>query len=110
MCQQKLDFHRFALGVDHLVVDDAPAGVLQQLVGAALLLANHAAGIGNTGLEHVREHLLGNLPAQGLQNGQLGFGRRCLGGHFRVLEVAASARIGAVEQLLVGPFKVEQQA
>ncbi len=44
---QKLQFYRVALRVDHLVVDDLPARFLQQLECPTLLWANHAAAVVN---------------------------------------------------------------
>ena len=108
--EQELDHHRLALGVDHLVVDDLPAGFLQQLVGLALLLADHAAAIADRVVEGLAEDLIRNLAAQRLEDLQLIGAGQAAGSHFRVLEEAAGAGVGAVEQLLVGPFVVQQLA
>ncbi len=75
-----------------------------------MLGADHAAGIAQRVGEGLSEHLLGNLAAQGFEDLQLGFIRQPGGGHFRVFEVAAGAGVGAVEQLFIGPFEVQQQA
>ncbi len=83
---------------------------MQQLIGLALLLADHAAAIAYRRLERFGEDLLGNLAAQGLEDFQFVFTGQASGSHFRILEITAGAGIGAVEQLLVGPFEVQQQA
>ncbi|MNT53918.1 hypothetical protein D3C72_1910380 [compost metagenome] len=75
-----------------------------------MLLADHAAAVGDRVAEGLREDVLGDLAAQRFQNLQFGFIRQPAGGHFGILEVTAGAGIGAVEQLLVGPFEVQQQA
>ncbi|MNM89464.1 hypothetical protein D3C81_1016960 [compost metagenome] len=108
--QEEFNGHRLALGVDHLVVDNAPASLLQQLVGLALLFADHAAAIGNRVGKGAGEHRVGDLAAQRFENLQLGGVGQVAGGHVGVLEVAAGAGVGTVEQLLVGPFEVQQQA
>ena len=54
--------------------------------------------------------MLGNLAAQGFKDLQFGGIRQATGSHLGVFKVAAGAGIGAVEQLLVGPLEVQQQA
>ncbi len=56
------------------------------------------------------EDLLGDLPAQRLQQGQFVGAGQAASGHLRVVEIAAQALVATAEELPVGPFEVEQQA
>ncbi len=107
---QKLQLHRVALCIYHLVVDDLPARFLQQLEGPALLWTNHATAIGYRQREGFGEHSIRNLAAQRFKNFQFFGGRQAAGGHFRVVEIAFGAAVRAVEQLFVGPLEVQQQS
>ncbi|MNZ14100.1 hypothetical protein D3C78_310170 [compost metagenome] len=61
-------------------------------------------------MEGFAEYLLGDLAAQRFEDFQLAGAGQAAGGHFRVVEVAAGTGVCAVEQLLVGPLVVQQQA
>ena len=60
-------------------------------------------------MEFLGEHFLGQLRAQRFEQLQLRLVGQAAGGHLGVLEETAGALVGAEEQLLVGPFEVEQQ-
>lgn len=65
LCEKELEADRLTVGIEHAITFDAPAGLLQQLVGAALLLANDAAAVGDRYTEFLAEHLGRNLPRSG---------------------------------------------
>ncbi len=108
--QHELEAQWLAVGTYHAVVLDPVAGLGEQLVGLAPLLADHPAAVIDRILEDLVEGLVGNLAAQRFEDLQLGFAGQLVGGHLRVLEIAVGALVGAEEQLLVRPFEVEQQA
>ncbi|MNX74409.1 hypothetical protein D3C86_1058460 [compost metagenome] len=74
-----------------------------------MLGADHAAAVGGRVLEGFVEHLRWQLGAERFEDRHLIGVGQAGGGHFRVLEVTAGTRIGTVEQLLVGPFEIQQQ-
>src|SRR5690606_2241137 len=110
LCQQEFEAHRLAIDVEHAITLDAPAGLLQQLIGAALLLADDAAAIGDRYAEFFVEHFGRNLAAQWFEDSQLVLTGQSARAQFGVVEVAAGAEVGAVEQALVGPLEIVQQA
>jgi len=65
--QQKFQLHRLAIGIDHPIIPHLPAGFGEQAVGAALLLANDAVGVGLGQVEGLFEYFVRDLAAQGLE-------------------------------------------
>src|SRR3990167_1277424 len=108
--EEKLETDRFAFGIEHQVAFDAPAGFLQQLIGAPLLFADDAAAVGDGNAEFIGKHRGGNLVAQRFEELQLVGAGQAAGGQFGVVEITAGAGIGTIEQLALGPFEIEQQA
>ena len=108
--EHEFEAQRLAVGVYHAVVDDLVAGVEQQPVGLALLLADDAAAVAHRRAEDAVEDLRRQLVAQRLENLQFFGVGELVGSHFGVLEVAAIALVRAEEHLFVGPLEVEQQA
>ncbi|MCY1541068.1 hypothetical protein D9M68_767410 [compost metagenome] len=97
LCEQELETDRFAGGVEHLVAVDTPSRLLQQLVGAALLLANNAAAIGDRHVEFIGKHLWGDFVAKRFEDFQLGGAGQTAGRQFGVIEIATGTGVGAVE-------------
>ncbi|MNY09660.1 hypothetical protein D3C86_1425920 [compost metagenome] len=95
--EEELDHHRLALGIQHAVLLQAPAGLLQQLEGTPALLADHPAAVALRRLVLLAEHLGRQLCAPGFEQLQLGGRGQAAGGQLGVLEVAAGAHVGAVE-------------
>ena len=107
--QQDLELHRLAGFLVHqAAVLDHPAGFLQQLKGVAQVFPVVAGAVGCRRMIFLGEHLLGQLVAIGLEQGQLLPGRQPRGRQIRLaVEVAVDALVGIVHEVLVDPLEVE---
>src|SRR5690606_2262120 len=70
---------------------------------------DHAVGLGAGQLERLFKHLVRDGATQRLQHLELVLVGQTGVGEFGIVEIAAGSRIGAVEQLTVGPFEIEEQ-
>ncbi len=108
--EQEVEAQRPSGGVQQAPVDGMPAGLAEQAVGLHQALVDIAAAVVHRRSVGLAEDLLGDLPAQRLQQGQFVGAGQAAGGHLRVVEIAAQALVATAEELSVGPFEVEQQA
>ena len=107
LVDQELDGDRLAVRQHALAVLEHDAGLAEQLLGVPQRAAVLAAAVGHRRHIGLAEHFVRQLAAKRLEQREFGGVRLALRHHRRILEHRMRALVGAVHDVLVGPFEIE---